>query len=202
MLRPDLQIISEWIRPNSSVLDLGCGNGDLLEYLAHNLNVRGLGLEINETDIVTCIERGVDVIQLDLSKGLVDYFDRDMFDFVVMTQTLQALSKPVQLLQEMLRIGNEGIVAFPNMGYWRNRMQFLLRGRMPITEALPAAWYMTENIHLCTIKDFEDLCRDVKIHILERIVLDTTHKSRLGSRFLPNLSGEIVLYRLTQNNTM
>ena len=196
-LRADLAIISEWIAPGARVLDLGCGDGTLLKYLQDNRQVSGYGLEIDPANVVACIRNKVDVIQTDLDAGLSD-FDPESFDYVVMTQTLQAVLYPHKLLQEMLRIGRQGIVTFPNFGNWRPRLHLALRGRMPISGALPHTWYETPNIHLCTLKDFEGLCRDLNINILQRHVLDHTHRRQRLSRVMPNLLGEVAMYRFEQ----
>jgi len=193
-LRPDLAIISEWIKPGSRVLDLGCGDGTLLKYLQTHRQVSGYGLEIDPANVVACIRNRVDVIQTDLDAGLSD-FDPDSFDYVVMTQTLQAVYQPHRLLREMLRIGRQGIVTFPNFGYWRLRLQLALKGRMPMSEALPHMWYETPNIRLFTLRDFEELCREQGIRILERHVLDHVHRRRAWSDLIPSLLGEIAMYR-------
>ncbi len=198
-LRPDLAIISEWIEPGSRVLDLGCGDGTLLEYLKRERNVDGYGLEIDPDNIVACIGRGVSVIQSDLDAGLSDYFDDNSFDYVVMTQTLQAMHYPSRLLSEMLRVGRQGIVTFPNFGHWRSRAQLALGGHMPLSRALPNEWYDTPNIHLCTLTDFERLCHRLDIQVLQRSVVDTSHRSNFGMRLLPNLLGEIALYRFQKS---
>ncbi len=194
-LRPDLAIISEWIKPGSRVLDLGCGDGTLLAHLKTGRDVDGYGLEIAPGNVVSCINKGINVIQTDLDAGINDFFDENSFDYVVMTQTLQAMNYPQQLLKEMLRVGREGIVTFPNFGHWRARVQLALRGYMPVSTALPNAWYNTPNIHLCTLKDFEALCAQLGIRILQRSVVDHAHRYRLGGKLLPNLLGEIAIYR-------
>lgn len=194
-LRPDLAIISEWIEPGSRVLDLGCGDGKLLDHLSRERDVDGYGLEIDPDNIVSCIQRGVSVIQSDLDAGLSDYFDDNSFDYVVMTQTIQAVHYPSRMLSEMLRVGREGIVTFPNFGHWSSRLQLALGGHMPQSRTLPNEWYDTPNIHLCTLKDFEALCHRLEIEILQRNVVDTAHRSNIGMKLLPNLLGEIALYR-------
>jgi methionine biosynthesis protein MetW len=199
-LRPDLEIISEWIAPDSRVLDLGCGDGSLLAYLHASRRVNGYGLEIDEDKILKCIESGVNVIQTDLDAGLSD-FDADSFDYVVLSQTLQAVLYPERLLDEMLRVGREGIVSFPNFGYWPNRLQILFGGHMPVSRNLPNEWYSTPNIHLCTLKDFERLCAKKGIAILQRTVVDQAHRTNWWMRLLPNLLGEIALYRFQRRPT-
>ena len=192
-LRPDLRHIVHWITPGSRVLDLGCGNGTLLAYLRDEHNVSGYGLEIDQANIVACTRLGLNVIQTDLDAGLSD-FDEESFDYVIMSQTLQAIHYPDRVLQEMLRVGREGIVTFPNFGHWHCRLQLAL-GRMPITPSLPNLWYNTPNIHLCTLNDFEALCHSKNIHILERTVVNQAHETSLPMRLLPNLMGESALYR-------
>lgn len=193
-LRRDLEIISRWIRPGSRVLDLGCGDGTLLKYLGETRQVTGYGLEIDPANIALCVSAGINVIQTDLDAGLSD-FDEESFDYVIMTETLQAVHYPDRLLDEILRIGTEGIVTFPNFGHWSARMQVALGGRMPSTRSLPNHWYDTPNIHLCTLKDFEGLCREKNIEILQRNVVNHAHNTTLATRLLPNLLGEIALYR-------
>ncbi len=194
MQRPDLANIKQWIKPGSRVLDLGCGDGTLLSMLRDEMGVDGYGLEIEPENIIQCVRKGINVIQRDLDAGLSD-FDEQTFDYVIMTQTLQAVHFPDRLLTEMLRVGHQGIVTFPNFGNWKNRLQLGIGGRMPVSKTLPAQWYDTLNIHLCTVKDFEDLCHQHDIRILERMVVDQAHRARTGIRFLPNLLGEIALFR-------
>ncbi|OOZ41940.1 methionine biosynthesis protein MetW [Solemya pervernicosa gill symbiont] len=194
-LRADLEIIHDWITPRAKVLDLGCGDGTLLAHLQQRHNVSGYGLEIDEKNIATCIRAGVNVIHTDLDAGLAD-FEADTFDYVIMTQTLQAMHFPERLLDEMLRVGRQGIVTFPNFGHWPNRIQLALGGHMPVTRTLPSEWYDTPNIHLCTIADFERLCEQKGIEILERSVVNRKHNKTLLASKLPNLFGEIALYRI------
>ncbi len=193
-MRIDLSLISEWIKPDSRVLDLACGDGTLLEHLQTQKNVTGYGIEIDPQYIVECLDKGVNVIQTDLDAGLSD-FDEDSFDYVVMTQSLQAMHFPDRLLQEMLRIGRQGIVSFPNVGHWKCRLQFALGGQMPITRTLGHNWYDTPNIRLCTLKDFEELCRRKDINIMQRTALDYSHRASAVINLMPNLLAEIALYR-------
>ena len=193
-LRPDLQIISEWITPGSRILDLGCGDGTLLQYLRDTRNGNGYGIEIDDDNVLQCIKVGVNVIQTDLDAGLSE-FDADSFDYVVMSQTLQAVHYPDRVLEEMLRVGREGIVTFPNFGHWRARLQLALSGHMPVSRILPHDWYNTPNLHLCTVNDFEELCSNLGIEILQSTFVDQSHKISVGARVAPNLLGEIALYR-------
>lgn len=138
----------------------------------------------------------MNVIQSDLDEGLSDYFTDDSFDYVVMTQTLQAMNYPNRLLKEMLRVGKEGIVTFPNFGHWRSRLQIAVGGHMPVAPSLPNEWFNTPNIHLCTLNDFETLCARLDIEILERQVVDVSHKNSFIMNLWPNLLGEIAIYRI------
>jgi len=193
-LRTDLQIISEWIKPGSRVLDLGCGDGTLLHYLQETKQTTGYGLEIDDENIVACIKANINVIQTDIDAGLSE-FEADSFDYVMMTQTLQAVHYPEKVLNEMMRTGHEGIITFPNFGHWKSRAQLGFGGYMPVTRTLPDEWYNTRNIHLCTLRDFERLCSKNNIKILQRTVVDHAHRSYLGMRLFPHLLGEIAIYR-------
>jgi len=196
-MRADLAIISDWIDAGSRVLDLGCGDGILLAHLQAERGVRGYGLEIDQEKILACIGKGVSVIHADLEAGLRDFADQS-FDYVVMTQTLQAVQHTERLLEEMLRVGREGIVTFPNFGHWRCRLQLGGSGTMPVVKALPHAWYNTPNVHLFTIRDFEALCQRKHIEIRQRAMVDTAHRSSPQLRLFPNLLAELALYRLRQ----
>jgi methionine biosynthesis protein MetW len=187
--RPDFAAIAAWIPRGASVLDLGCGDGSLLRYLKETRAVRGYGVEIRDLDIVSCIANGVNVIQNDLESGLSDFED-NAFDFVMLSQTLQATRHTEALIQEMLRVGREGIVSFPNFGYWKNRLN-VLTGHMPVSRDLPYQWYDTPNVHLCTLNDFESFCRDHRVAVLERRVM--TGEREVG--LLPNLLGSTAVYR-------
>lgn len=198
-LRDDLQIIQQWVKPDSQVLDLGCGEGTLLQYLQKNKNVRGYGLEIDPEKITECIVNGVNVIEQNLDKGLSNFADNSI-DTVIMTQALQAVQRPDVLLDEMLRIGDEAIVTFPNFGFWRTRFYLLLKGRMPMSETLPYNWYDTPNIHMCTFRDFEVLCREKNIRILNRTVVDGRHREHWTIRLWPAMLGEIAIYHITRKS--
>lgn len=200
-LRADLSIISQWIKADSKVLDLGCGDGTLLEYLRNQRNVQGYGLEISPLNIEACVEKDLNVIQANLNNGLKAYFSENRFDYVIMSQTLQATEQPDLLIEEMLRVGREGIVTFPNMAHWSARLQLGLLGNMPVTKNLPNQWFNTPNVHLCTLNDFEVLCEKHNIEILQRTVVDHSHKqgSWLTNLF-PNLLGEIAIYRFCRNS--
>jgi methionine biosynthesis protein MetW len=199
LARPDFAIIADWVEPGSRVLDLGCGDGTLLSYLSFNKNVNGYGIEIDDDDITQSIRAGINVIHMDLNEGLSE-FDEDSFDYVVLSLTLQAMQRPDLLLQEMMRVGSEGIVTFPNFGNWRARLQLTFGGKMPVTRTLPNEWYNTPNIHLCTIKDFERLCNKLGFEVLEHRAVDWVHKSGMGFKLLPNLLGQIALFRFRRRN--
>lgn len=194
-MRADLNIISDLVNPGARVLDLGCGDGELLFRLADAKAVNGYGLEIDPDNINRCVERGVNVLEQNLDEGLGNFDDRS-FDMVVMTDTLQAIKDPVTLLTEMLRIGDECIVTFPNFGFWRCRLDLAIHGAMPIANHLPYDWYDTPNIRLCTFKDFERLCREQGFQIIERFVTDAGYAERQLMRRWPNFFGVIAFYRL------
>ncbi len=198
MMRVDQKIIIPWIREGSRVLDLGCGDGTLLHHLKEQRNIDGYGLEIDQINIISSIENGVNVIQADLDAGLGKYFEDDTFDYVIMTQTLQAIQRPDHLLMEMLRIGREGIITFPNMGHWKSRLHLATKGRMPVTRSLPYEWYNTPNIHLCTLGDFEALCRKLNIRILQSSVVNYAQQPSAMIRLWPGLLGEIAIYHITR----
>jgi len=198
-MRADLDIIQEWIPAGSRVLDLGCGDGDLLDWLRKHKQVTGYGLEIDPTHIANCVDKGINVIEQDLDQGLGN-FASNSFDVVVMTQSLQALRYPDKVLREMLRVGRTCIITFPNFAHWRCRWYLATKGRMPVSEFLPYTWYNTPNIHFCTFKDFEALCREMKASVLDHLAVDHLHRDSPGSRLWPNLLGEIGIYRVSDRS--
>jgi len=193
-LRVDLQIISDWIPDGARVLDLGCDNGTLMKHLQQR-GITGYGLEIDNSKFAECIKAGVNVIQADLDQGLPQFADQS-FDFVILSQTLQAIKRPDFLLQEIARVGKQGIIGFPNFGHWQCRLQLTLGGHMPLSRTLPNEWFETPNIHLCTVQDFNKLCADKDIEVLSRSIVNHAHKDTLGTRLLPNLFGQIALYQI------
>ncbi len=193
-LRPDFAAIAEWIKPGAKILDLGCGDGSLLRYLRDTRNVFGYGVEIDDDNLLSCFRNGINVIQNDLETGLSS-FESDSFDYVILSQTLQATRHTEDIIQEMLRVGKEGIVSFPNFGYWKNRLQ-VISGHMPVSKTLPYHWYDTPNIHLCTLGDFEALCQQCDARILERRVMNGDHPVN----FLPNLMGMLAFYRFERRD--
>ena len=186
--RADFAAIAQWVKPGARVLDLGCGDGALFKYLARERAISGYGVEIDDANVLACVKNGVNVVQRNLERGLRE-FDDQSFDYVILSQTLQAMRNGDRIIREMLRVGCEGILTFPNFGYWRNRMQ-VLRGHMPLSENLPYQWFDTPNIHLCTIADFERYCGEHGIRILQRKVLSDGHAVTV----MPNLLGALAIY--------
>ena len=197
MIREDLNHILRWIEPGSRVLDLGCGDGDFLQLLEEEREVRGLGLEIDEQNITAGIARGLNIIEQNMDKGLGNFPDQS-FDTVVMAHALQAVHYPDKVLDEMLRIGRQGIVTFPNFGHWRCRLYLGTRGKMPVSKFLPYTWYDTPNIHFCTLQDFENLCPEKGITILSRDTVGNTTRRPLLARVWPNLFSITAIYRITR----
>ncbi len=196
-LRADLALIGDLVRPGARVLDLGCGDGQLLAWLQANKRVNGYGVEIDPESITRCIGVGVNVLERDIDERLSD-FDTNGFDIVVMTETLQNVREPAEVLEEMLRIAPDCIVTFPNFGHWRCRLYLATQGRMPMTSQFPHEWYDTPNIHLCTFADFEALCRERGIGIRNRLVVDRAYRNTSVMNTLPNLFGTIAIYWLTR----
>lgn len=196
-MRFDLNLAAEWIQAESRVLDLGCGDGSLLTHLRDHLNVAGLGVEIDDALIRECMEKGLSVIEHDLNSGLGSFRDNS-FDLVVMAQALQTLRSPHLVIDEMLRVGRECIVTFPNFGYWRSRVYLGYKGRMPVSKFLPYTWYDTPNIHFCTVRDFEDLCKSKGIKVLHRTVVNAADRESFVASKLPNLFGVTAVYHISK----
>ena len=195
-MRQDLTQILSWIKPRSRVLGLGCGNGDFLHVLQSKSEVQAVGIEINQDDILRAIGKGISVIQQDLDGGLANFPDFS-FDTVVMAHAIQTVHFPDKVLSEMLRIGREGIVTFPNFGHWRCRIYLALQGRMPVSRFLPFEWFDTPNIHFCTVKDFEKLCSDKNIKIQSRSMISGGILSSTLASFWPNLFSLTAIYRIS-----
>ena len=197
--RVDFLLIAEMVKPGSRVLDVGCGDGELLKLLAEARNVDARGIELSQAGVNTCVARGLSVVQGDADRDLAAYPD-GAFDYAILSQTIQATGRPKEVLEELLRIGRRVIVSFPNFGHWRMRMQVLLRGRMPVTKNLPYQWYETPNIHFCTIKDFVALCGSVNARVVRSVALNA-YGSRLGIAVplsAQNLIGEQAIFLLSR----
>jgi methionine biosynthesis protein MetW len=179
------KIINSWVPENSKVIDFGCGDGSLLKELFENKQVLGYGVEINDTKIEKCIEKGIPVIKLNIDKGLNDFMSSD-FDLSIMARSIQCLKNPDLALNRMLKLSKRCVVTLPNLGYWRCRINLAL-GKMPITPDLPSSWYETENIHLCTIKDFENLCLKENIKIKDKVFINRNGGQGGLSKINPNL---------------
>lgn len=196
-MRAELQIIQDWIEPDSRVLDLGCGDGSFLASLKREKQVFDCGLDLDTENIQKCLEAGVNVIEQDLDKGLGNFSDNS-FDTVLLAQTLQAVQNPDVLVEEMLRIGKNCIITFPNFAYWRYRFYLLTKGRMPVSRHIPFEWYDTPNIHFCTIRDFDALCAERNIKILNRIVVDEQYRPSSLMNFNQNFFGINAIYHITR----
>ena len=197
-MRSDLERIDEWVLPNIRVLDLACGPGELLHHLIKNKQVNGYGLEIGHDDLNTCIEKGIPVLEQNIDEGLQN-FDDQSFDLVLMTHALQQFRRPDLLIDEMLRIGKECIITFPNFGHWRSRMHLALKGRMPVSDFLPYNWYDTPNIHFFTFQDFERLCEEKNIKVLRWAAVDGQLKDHWWIRSMPNLFSETAIFHISRS---
>ena len=199
-IRFDLEIIAELIKEKSKVLDIGCGNGELLEYLKQVKQIDGRGLEISQTDTSTALKKGISVIQGDAETDLV-YYPDNSFDYAILSQTLQTMHKPKEIIRQCLRIAGSAIISFPNFAHFKNRLYLLFKGRMPVSKTIPYQWYNTPNIHFCSIKDFEKLCHKMNYNIESRIYL--TNKGKLddsGNKILANFFAEYGIFVISKND--
>ena len=193
MNRSDFAIIAGWVNEGDRVLDLGCGDGELLASLDAAKHVRGYGIDIADDNVLACVKRGVNVIQSDLESGLAGFGDRS-FDTVILSQTLQQIHRVETIINEMLRVGREVIVTFPNFAYWRHRVQLGVRGTMPVSKTLPYEWYNTPNVRMFTVREFDRFCRARGIEIIDREVQSNERQVS----FAPNLFGQLAFYRIRQ----
>ncbi len=188
------KIIRDWVPSQSKVIDFGCGDGSLLKDLIDTKNICGYGVEIDHQMIAQCIEKGISVVEKDIDEGIQD-FELSNFDIAIMASSIQCLKNPNIAMRRMLKLSNKCIVTLPNFGYWRCRLA-LLAGKMPVTPSLPSSWYETENLHLCTISDFEELCSDAGFIIDERIFLNSSNKKGLLASVMPNMFASEGVYLL------
>jgi len=195
-IRADLLLIADMIEPGARVLDIGCGDGALLEHLVFVKQVTGRGIELSQEGVNACVSQGLSVIQGDADTDLTDY-PAGAFDYAILSQTLQATHDPRHVLEQLVRIGRRAIVSFPNFGHWQSRLYLVFRGRMPVTDALPASWYETPNIHFCTIRDFSVLCGEVGVTVERALSLDARGRTASQQSLrLANLLGQSALFLL------
>jgi methionine biosynthesis protein MetW len=192
MLRGDIDTILDWVTQGSRVLDLGCGDGELLAALTKQKAISGLGVDIDAGNLIAAVDKGLCVVQQNMEDGLSN-FNAKSFDVVIIAFSLQVLTRPHTLLERVVDIGNEAIVSFPNFGHWRSRLSLLFSGRMPKTKALPYSWFDTPNIHFCTVNDFERLCDQLQIEIIER---KTSEGGHILAKLWPNLFAKSASYRI------
>ena len=192
MLRSDIDTILDWVTQGSRVLDLGCGDGELLAALTKQKAISGLGVDIDAGNLIAAVDKGLCVVQQNMEDGLSN-FSAKSFDVVIIAFSLQVLTRPHTVLERVVDIGNEAIVSFPNFGHWRSRLSLLFSGRMPKTKALPYSWFDTPNIHFCTVNDFERLCDQLQIEIIER---KTSEGGHILAKLWPNLFAKSASYRI------
>ena len=191
-LRSDIDTILDWVTQGSRVLDLGCGDGELLAALTKQKAISGLGVDIDAGNLIAAVDKGLCVVQQNMEDGLSN-FNSKSFDVVIIAFSLQVLTRPHTVLERVVDIGNEAIVSFPNFGHWRSRLSLLFSGRMPKTKALPYSWFDTPNIHFCTVNDFERLCDQFQIEIIER---KTSEGGHILAKLWPNLFAKSASYRI------
>ena len=194
MARKDFDIITDWINPNSRILDLGCGDGSLLKLLNVKRNVSGYGVDSSIDKTIKSLDNSINILNADINDHM-GYFKDKSFDFVILAQSLQVVENPVLLIKEMLRIGNEVIISFPNMGYWKSRLYLFFKGEMPVTRELPYNWHSTPNIHLCTISDFKKMCLINNFEIINEVVNNINGKD-ISSSYFNNLNGVSAIFRI------
>tara|TARA_B100001121_G_scaffold118925_1_gene104438 strand:- start:202 stop:789 length:588 start_codon:yes stop_codon:yes gene_type:complete len=194
MARKDFDVITEWINPNSRILDLGCGDGSLLKLLNVKRNVSGYGVDSSIDKTIKSLNNSINILNADINDHM-SYFKDKSFDFVILAQSLQVVDNPVLLIKEMLRIGNEVIISFPNMGYWKSRLYLFFKGEMPVTKELPYNWHSTPNIHLCTISDFKKMCLINNFKIMDEVVNNTNGKD-ISLSYFSNLNGVSAIFRI------
>ena len=194
-MKQEFKVISELIDKNSKVLDVGCGNGDLIKYLQEKTTANVRGLEISKSSVQNCLSKGLTVIEGNAENDLYQ-FPKQSFDFVILSQTLQAFLNPEEVLKQLMRVGKKVIITIPNFGHWKIRINLLLKGTMPVTKNLPYSWYNTPNLHMCTIKDFFDFCRERKIKIFKTLSLTNNNLTQITANNLKlkNLTSELGIF--------